>query len=299
MKVSRVLYLAQYYARAKFLGDKRPIMAGMKITHRCTLKCRQCPYWQRPMPDLKWVQIQELIPRLYKSGIRVVVLEGGEPLLWKDGHYRVDDIISMARKYFFCVGVTTNGTLPIDNEADIVWVSIDGLKPTHDQLRGQSFDRIMENIRNSGHPKIFANITINRLNHREITELVEFLAPIVKGITVQFFYPYPESEDLRLSREERNTALDRLIELKKKGCPVTDSILTLEALKGNTWDCEPWMIANVEPDGVFRQGCYLQQRTNEDKPCQLCGFAAHVEISLAYQLRWEAIMAGKEILGIF
>ncbi|PKM80527.1 MAG: hypothetical protein CVU89_13320 [Firmicutes bacterium HGW-Firmicutes-14] len=299
MNISRVLYLARYYAGAKFLNDKRPILAGMKLTHRCTLKCRQCPYWQRPVPDLEWSGIKGLIPHLYRRGIRVLILEGGEPLLWKDGNYGVNDIVREAKKYFFCVGVTTNGTLPIDVETDIAWVSVDGLRDTHDRLRGKSFDRITENIRNSTHPRIFANITINRLNLGEIPDVVRFLSPMVKGITIQFFYPYPESEDLLITWEERARILDTLIGLKKEGYPVSDSILALEALKKNRWTCEPWMIANIEPDGTFNQGCYLQNRTTDDNPCKLCGFAAHTEISLAYQLHWSAIMAGKEILGIF
>jgi hypothetical protein len=44
------------------------------------------------------------------------------------------------------VGVTTNGTLPIDIDSDIVWVSIDGLKETHNRIRGDCFDRVVENI---------------------------------------------------------------------------------------------------------------------------------------------------------
>jgi len=299
MKVSHVLYLARYYAGARLFNNKRPILAGMKLTHRCTLQCRQCPYWQRPVPDLNWSRIREIIPEIYERGIRVLILEGGEPLLWKDGEYRINDIVREAKKYFYCVGVTTNGTLPLDVLTDIIWVSVDGLRDTHDKLRGPSFDRIIDNIRSSAHPKIFANITINRLNHTEIPELVRFLSPLVKGVTIQFFYPYPESEDLLLTWEERAAVLDKLIILKKEGYPVTDSLLALETLKNNTWFCEPWMIANVEPDGTFNQGCYLQNRTTDDNPCQLCGFAAHTEISLAYQLHWQAIMAGREILGIF
>lgn len=299
MKVSRVAYLAQYYIRAKFFNDKRPILSGMKLTHRCTLKCRQCPYWQRPVPDLKWEQVQTLLPFLYKKGIRLLILEGGEPLLWKDGEMTVRDLIREAQKYFFCVGVTTNGTLPLNVGADIVWVSIDGLRDTHDSLRGKSFDKIIDNIQNSQHLKIFANITINRMNVGEVPKLIRFLSTIVKGITIQFFYPYPESEDLALTWEQRADILEELIELKKAGYPLTDSVLGLKALKDNSWKCEPWMIANVEPDGTFNQGCYLKNRTVDDSPCDLCGFAAHVEISLAYQLHWGAIIAGKEILGIF
>jgi len=299
MHLSRVMYLAQYYARARFLNDKRPILAGMKLTHRCTLKCRQCPYWQRPVPDLSWNDIRTLMPQLYRRGIRILILEGGEPLLWKDGSYGINDIVREARRYFYCVGLTTNGTLPLQADTDIIWVSIDGLRETHDSLRGTSFDRIIENIRKSRHSKIFANITMNRLNQSEIPDLVKFISPLVRGITVQFFYPYPESEDLLLSWEERGNILDKLIQLKKDGYPITDSVMALAALKDNSWTCEPWMIANVEPDGTFNQGCYLKNRTPDDNPCQLCGFAAHTEISLAYQLHWSAIMAGREILGIF
>lgn len=299
MKVSRVLYLAQYYARARFFNDKRPILAGMKLTHRCTLKCRQCPYWQRPVPDLPWERILDILPDIYRRGVRILILEGGEPMLWKDGGHGISDVVREAKRYFYCTGVTTNGTLPLDVASDIIWVSIDGLKETHDRLRGQSFDRIIDNIRKSSHPKIFANITINKLNQQEISHLIKYMAPIVKGITIQFFYPYPESEDLLLTWPERARVLDQLVELKQEGYPLTDSILALRTLRDNSWACEPWMIANVEPDGTFNHGCYLKNRTIDENPCRFCGFAAHTEISLAYQLHWSAIMSGKEILGIF
>lgn len=299
MNISRIAYLAKYYAGAKFLNDKKPILAGMKLTHRCTLHCRQCPYWKRPVPDLKWERVVQILPSLYERGIRILILEGGEPLLWKDHHRGISDVVMEARKYFYCVGVTTNGTLPLNVPTDVAWVSIDGLRETHDSLRGESFDRIIDNIRNSKHPNIFANITINRLNRLEIPQLIKFLASMVKGITVQFFYPYPESEDLLLTWNERAMVLDELIDLKKEGYPVTDSVPALRALKTNKWVCEPWMIANVEPDGTYNHGCYLKNRTMDDDPCALCGFAAHTEISLAFQLNVPAIMAGKKILGIF
>lgn len=299
MNLSRIAYLARYYIRAKFFNKKQPILAGMKLTHRCTLKCRQCPYWQRGVPDLKWSEIKEILPRLYSEGIRILILEGGEPLLWRDGNYNLNNIVQEAKKFFYCVGVTSNGTLPLDVESDIIWVSIDGLKETHDKLRGKSFDRIIDNIHKSKHPNIFANITINKLNYLEMPELVRFLSPMAKGITIQFFYPYPESEDLLLSWGDRKKVLDELISLKRQGYPVSDSTLALNKLKDNTWVCEPWMIANVEPNGTINQGCYLNNRTSDKDPCSLCGFAAHTEISLAYQLHLSSIMAGRKILGLF
>ena len=48
--------------------------------------------------------------------------------------------------------------------------------------------------------------------------------PTVQGMTVQFFYPYNQGEDdLALSGEDRRAAIDKLIELKKRGFPILNS----------------------------------------------------------------------------
>ena len=51
----------------------------------------------------------------------------------------------------------------------------------------------------------------------------------------------------------------------------------------------------VRPDGSINNGCYLKNRA--DISCAKCGFAAHVEMSLAYDWHWEAIQAGSRIFG--
>lgn len=297
MQLGRLFYLARYYLVSKFSQRKQPILAGVKLTHRCSLRCRQCPYWRRPGPELSWRQLQNLFPFLRQEGIRLVILEGGEPTLWRDGKKTLADVIELAKKYFYTVGVTTNGLQPLIYPANIYWVSIDGLPDTHDCWRGKSFDKIMHNLKTAC-SRVLANITIHRYNVREIPELVKLLAGKVQGITIQFFYPYPESEDMLCSWEERRWVLTELQNLKQAGYPVADSLAALEALKDNRWQCESWMIANVDPDGTYRQGCYLLNRTSGPS-CALCGFAAHTEISLAYQLNWQALGAGREILGIF
>lgn len=39
--------------------------------------------------------------RLREQGIRILILEGGEPFLWKDGNYAINDLVREARKHFF------------------------------------------------------------------------------------------------------------------------------------------------------------------------------------------------------
>ncbi len=289
------VYLLSYYVKSRFLNIKRPLMAGVKITHLCNLKCRHCPFWKKEKVSLSFLQAKNLLRRLYDLGVRLVIIEGGEPFLWKDNGYDIRDVVSEANKLFFSVGVTTNGTFPLEADTDIIWVSIDGLRKTHDLLRGESFDRIMSNIKKSTHPKIYAHITINKVNQGDIPKMVRFLSSKVKGLTFQFHYPYTSEEDgLMLTFEERKVILDQLIKLKKDGFPLANSYACFKALKNNKWRCHPWMIASVEPDGKLIQGCYIKGRGKIS--CKKCGFSAHTEISLAYSGVIGSIKAGNKIL---
>ncbi|MBN1673774.1 MAG: radical SAM protein [Kiritimatiellae bacterium] len=292
---SQLAYLVRYYL-ASLLGRRRPLLGGMKLTHACNLKCRHCPFWKRKGASLSFAAALDAMQALHDRGVRLLIFEGGEPFLWQDGRYRLADLVVRARELFFSVGVTTNGTFPIDSNADIVWVSIDGLKATHDRIRGESFDRIMANVAASSHPRLYAHVTINSLNAGEIPALVRFLAGKVAGVTVQFHYPYEElDESLLLPPPRRAAVLDELIALKKAGLPLADSYACLRALKDNRWRCQPWMIASVDPDGTLTHGCYLKGRGAIS--CERCGFSAHTEISLAYAGAVGAIFTGCKVFG--
>ena len=289
------LYFLRHNLESRLLGKRRPLLAGFKLTHRCNLSCAVCPFWKLDEGHMSFAQARQALDTLFHAGVRLVIFEGGEPFLWRDGSHRLADLVTEARKRFFCVGVTTNGTLPIDAPADVIWVSVDGLRETHNRNRGPCFDRVIDNIAASSHPNVFANITINRLNWREMPDLVRFLADRVKGITVQFYYPYEGTEDLSLGAEDRVAVLEELIALKNDGYPLADSVPALRSLMHNTWRCHPWLIANVEPDGTVHFGCYLRNRA--EISCEKCGFAAHTELSLAYDWSLPAIAAGRRIFG--
>lgn len=294
-RFKRNSYFLSYYLRSLF-GQKRPLLGGIKLTHKCNLTCDHCPFWKKAKDSLSFDQAVSAMKTLHKRGVRILIFEGGEPFLWKDGDYDIRDIVKEARKLFFSIGITTNGTFPLEADADIIWVSIDGLKETHDKLRCGSYNNVITNIKASSHPRIYAHTTINSVNWKEIPELVQFLNNKVKGITIQFHYPYEEGEkDLSLSLNERQKVLDDLIKMKKQGLPVANSYACLKALKNNQWKCHPWMIASVEPDGKITHGCYVKNRGKI--ACDKCGFSAHTEISLAYSGVLESIRLGNKIFG--
>lgn len=273
---------------------KKPFLAGFKLTYRCNLRCKQCPFYELESPQLSFPQVCALLDKLYQRGNRLVIFEGGEPFLWQDGDYALQDVITYANQRFYRTGITTNGTFPLNVDCDVIWVSVDGLRDTHNELRGRPiFDQVIRHIRESSHPRIFAHITVNAINAAEIPELIRFLDPLVKGMTVQFYYPYHQRDELFLDFAQRAVLLEEIIELKRQSYHILNSIPALRALKANTWRCDDWLINNVDPDGSTHQGCYLKTRADID--CSKCGFSPHTEISLACQGNPASILAGKRI----
>jgi Fe-coproporphyrin III synthase len=237
---------------------------------------------------------------LWRAGCRLLIIEGGEPFLWRDGPQQLEDVVRVARRRGFArVGVTTNGTLPIETSADMVWVSVDGMQDAHEANRGTCWERIMANLAASAHPRLYAQVTVNRANWADLPQLVSFLATRVRGITVQFFYPYPESEELWLPWPERRLLLEQMRVLKQQGFPILDSDRALRELGESRWRCHDWLIANAEPDpddparASVHYGCYLKGRAEAD--CRRCGFTAHAELSLAYDLNPGALWTGQQV----
>ncbi|MFH1115082.1 MAG: radical SAM protein [Pseudomonadota bacterium] len=277
-------------------GRASPVLAGYKITHKCNLRCSHCPYWRRSGPERDFEGVMETLVRLSKMGVKILILEGGEPLLWSSGNKTLRDVVAAARRLFSSVCITTNGTLAWqDVGADRVWVSLDGPRDIHDELRGRSvFDKVLENLDREGRCRAFISTTINTRNAAHIPDLVVMLKGLAAGVTIQFHYPYNGLPDeLFIPSSERAPVLDELIRLKREGYPVANSYNSLNELKRARWTCEDGLLANAEPDGTILHGCYLKSRG--PAVCSLCGFSAHNEMSLAFKGQWQSIATGMKI----
>ncbi len=288
--------LAGFYLRRKLRRQNIPLLASFKVTYRCNLACRACPFHLRQDDQsgrMTWAIALEAMDALRRMGTRIVVFEGGEPLLWRDGSFRIHDLVREARKRFLRVAVTTNGTLPLDVPAHSLWVSVDGLKKTHDDLRSNSFDRLRENLERADHERIFVHCTLNRKNLEDIEVLARWVRglPAVKGVTFQFFYPYNQGEeDLSLSPDQRRLAVETLLDLKKRGFPVLNSSGRLAAMVSGGWICHDDILVNVDPDGSVTRGCYVKSRGEIN--CAACGFTPIAEASGALDLVPGSIYAG-------
>jgi Fe-coproporphyrin III synthase len=299
-KLYQLGYFWGYKVKASFSGKARkPLLCGFKITDRCNLSCGHCPFWGKErQQDMAWPKALRIMDRLYDDGVRLVVFEGGEPLLYRDDRHLKDisDIIKYAKKKFFITAVTTNGTIDFGHiDPDIIYVSIDGPREAHEKIRGKCFDMIMSNIEKAKHnKKMIANMTISSLNYKEVLETIEYLNEMVYGITVQFFYPYKGVADLSLDKVLKGEVLQKLLQKKKEGYRLLNSYRGLKAMMANSWRCHDFLVSTVEPDGIVSCGCYLKNRV-EKISCPECGFAAHCEISLAYGLNPSSIVSAAKM----
>jgi Fe-coproporphyrin III synthase len=290
-----------FFVRRKIFRQKRPLLASFKLTYRCNLTCLACPFHHRAgesQSHMCWVKATAALDALERQGVLIVVFEGGEPFLWRDGQHDLHDLIRYAKRRFPRVAVTTNGTFPLHTAADIVWVSMDGLKPTHDRLRSQSFNRVWTSLHQSSHGRLLVHFTINRKNCHDIAPLLELLHNIkaFRGMTVQLFYPYGQGEaPLALDTAERKAVLEDVIRLKARGFPIMNSSGRLRAMISNDWRCHDDILINVDPDGTITQGCYVKSRGLVN--CRACGFSPVAEASGALDLLPGSIMAGWSIFA--
>jgi len=284
------------------MGEKAPLLASFKLTYRCNLRCPGCPFHTRvsePDSHMSWVQAVRAMDQLEEMGCRLVIFEGGEPLLWEDGARNFADIAAEARKRFLRTGVVTNGTVLLESDTDVLWISLDGPEDVHNSLRDNSWSAIMRNLQSCDHQRVYAHCTVSRDNVAYLDDLASALSEIrkIRGITFQFFYQYDRGErELALAREERELAVRTILGLRDRhGVRVLNSRGTLRRMADNDWRCREWLLANVHPDGTVSTGCYAAG--HGDVRCEECGFTPVAEASRALALHPGAIRAGMRVFG--
>lgn len=297
-RIARIIDLLNFFWRRKVMRKNIPLLASFKLTYRCNLTCRGCPFHFRAQDEgahIPWDKAITALHALKDAGTPIVVFEGGEPFLWRDGTQTLNDLVVYARQLFSTVAVTTNGTISPDSDADIVWVSLDGLRDQHDRLRSDSFDRVFDNLNRTSHPRVFIHFTMNRENWHDLEALLILLGsvPAVKGTTIQLFYPYGQGEmPLSLSSGERREALEYVIRLTSR-YPILNSCKSLRAMIDNDWVCHDDILINVDPNGEITRGCYVKSRGRIN--CRECGFTPVAEASGSLDLNIGSLLAGCRI----
>lgn len=165
------------------------------LTNRCNLRCRMCAIDKTPAieNELSVSEIEAIILQIKDLGVKHLILSGGEPLLRED----LTTIVEFASKHILGrIDIITNGMLfnnqLIENllktKLNHITFSIDGLKKTNDEIRGDgSFDKAINNIKKlNDHkvkkgllfPTLGINFTVMNNNISQIFPMIEFARAI-------------------------------------------------------------------------------------------------------------------------
>ena len=182
----------------------------------------------------EWIGIIDQVKRDFDISHMLLCITGGEPLL-RDDFFT---IMEHAREAGFHWGMTSNATLVTPEIArrlaetgmGTISVSIDGLRETHDALRGLvgAYDRAMAGIQNLIDTNAFQNVQVTTVvNHANLEQLDE-LFTIMDGLDIDSWRivnlePIGRAlrhQDLMLTREDYVRLLDFIREKRAAGYPL-------------------------------------------------------------------------------
>ena len=290
-------YLPWWFFKARILGIKRPLQTVLFVSDACNLSCKHCTVYRSTNQHIKsYEQIKEELKYSYKLGSRFVDFEGGEPTLWRDGEKDLNSLIRLSKKIgFYSATITTNALLPFaGSEADMIWVSLDGIGSYHDDIRGEGvFDRALKHINEAKHPRISINMVVNNRNYHSVEETIELAKtnPNIQAISLNFHTPYPGTEDLFLDWDTRAKVIDLIIEKKKAGYPIMNSASGLKLMKHSKFKKECWVTNFILADGSRLPECAGKTADM----CNMCGLSMSGEMRSVFSLKPDTVFAGMKL----
>lgn len=224
MKVSSFIRFAGFGIKTIIFKKKQPILGTVIVTDKCNLSCRHCSVNNITAVIYPYEQIRNEMQRLYDMGVRILFFCGGETFLWRDVNRTLRDLVVEAKQMgFLIVNVVTNGTFPIDlPEADLILLSLDGDRERHNAVRGDTYDVIMENIKNATSDNICFYMAVNQINREAVRDVCIAARDTrnVRAVSFNFHTPYSDTKELALSKKEKAKCCKVILQMMREGAPV-------------------------------------------------------------------------------
>lgn len=293
MKLSSFLYFAKFGIKTVLLRKKDPILGTIILTDKCNLKCRHCSVNNITAVIHPYEQIKQEMKLLYEMGVRILFFCGGETFLWQDSGKGLRDLVVEAKETgFLIVNAVTNGTFPIDlPEADLILLSLDGNREKHNQIRGNTYDTIINNIQQASSDNICFYMAINQINKDTIKDVCQKAMELsnVRAVSFNFHTPYPDTKELALSREEKAGCCAVIARMMKEGAPVFNLKSAFPYLINNTFPTPCRQCVVMENGRLSICGRCI------DVPelCSQCGYFFAAEYTLLFRgnvkIIWEML----------
>lgn len=283
MKGRDLLYLIRFGLTTVLLHRQDPLVGSLILTDRCNLACRHCAVANKARVIYPYSSVRRDMEHLYRQGVRILLFYGGEPFLWEDSDRTLRDLVSEAKAMgFILVQVVTNGTFPLDlPEADLILVSLDGNRRHHNEIRGDTYDRILNHIAAAPNRNICLYMAVNNINWQDIEEVSRLAQRLtkVKAVAFNFHTPYPGVESLQLSGEETRSAVQAITALKQDGLPILNLVRALPRLIEHRFPAPCRQCVVMENGAGWTCGRCIEI----PGLCEKCGFAFAAELSLVFQ----------------
>lgn len=205
-----------------------PIKIQWKITNKCNLKCKHCYLGKLDGFELPFEKANEIADTIINSNVMEVTISGGECLTYKG----IEEIIKRFLINGIKVNVFTNAVL-LKNVLDridsgilnknslLFYVSVDGLKSSHEQIRGKNtFDKTIENIKyaiEKGYP-VVTNTVINKINYCDIMDMIVLLKQMgVKDVQLSNLIVQGSADNsMKISLSEQMALKEKINDLYKE-----------------------------------------------------------------------------------
>lgn len=290
MKLSSFLYFARFGIKTVLFRKKIPILGTVILTDKCNLSCKHCSVNNITAVIHPYEQIQAEMKQLYDMGVRILFFCGGETFLWQSEGRTLRDLVIEAKKMgFLIVNTVTNGTFPIDlPEADLILLSLDGDRERHNEIRGETYDKIMHNIKHATSDNICFYMAINKINQGSIEDVCMTAKRLknVRAVSFNFHTPYPDTRELALTKEDKRNCCQTISRMMDQGVPVF-----------NLKSAFPYLIENRFPTPCHQ--CVVMENGKLsvcgrciDIPglCEQCGYFFVAEYTLLFRGNIRIIM---------
>lgn len=283
MKLKHLMHLAGFGVKTIVTKAQNSILGTVILTDKCNLTCKHCSVNNLTAIIHPYAQIRGEMGQLYDLGVRILFFCGGETFLWTEGGKTLRDLVIEAKQMgFYIVNVVTNGTFPLNlPEADLILLSVDGDREKHNEIRGDTYDLIMENIQNATADNICFYMAINQINKDTIPHVCGAAKKLknVRAVSFNFHTPYPDTAPLALSAEEKRECCRVITRMMEGGAPVF-----------NLKSAFPYLIENSFPTPchqcvVMENGKLSTCGRCIDVPglCEQCGYFFAAEYALLFQ----------------
>ncbi len=107
MKLSSLFELMFLGITTVLFKRKDPLVGSIILTDKCNFSCIHCVVNNITATVYPYSQIKSEMLQMYGAGVRILLLYGGEPFLWKDYGLTVRTLLKRQTNWFWVVNIVT------------------------------------------------------------------------------------------------------------------------------------------------------------------------------------------------